>query len=235
MRNGRTWVKYTVAQKIAKYLWETVKYPVNPLDLILPRERNELKSLFFSFKHHSIKSMSIPMSHVKCDFQAPYLIEQEQRPLNQLRSIIIDENNQLIANEETYFLYKIQYKKTIPVWKLSLLDLQNGKYALGDLKKAFDLIERTAIGISLEKFIGNRQGKRTDLDKLVENYPQVSLPKGAKTRNIITALLSFGSDYTYRQLKKILQHGCAELIDQVRHKKIAVSHAAKRIELSHNQ
>lgn len=108
---------------------------VNPLDLISPRERNELKSLFFSFKHHSIKSMSIPMSHVKCDFQAPYLIEKEQRPLNQLRSIIIDENNQLIANEKTYFLYKIQYKKTIPVWKLSLLDLQNRKYALGDFLK----------------------------------------------------------------------------------------------------
>src|ERR1700685_4173622 len=65
MRNGHTWVKYVYAQKIAKYLRETVEYQINPLDLISPLERNELKSLVFSFTHHPIKSMNISIRDVK--------------------------------------------------------------------------------------------------------------------------------------------------------------------------
>jgi hypothetical protein len=73
MRNGRTWVKYTVARKIAKYLWETVKYQVNPLDLISPMERNTLKSLAFSFTHQPIKSMNVSMRDVNegCEMCLP--------------------------------------------------------------------------------------------------------------------------------------------------------------------
>ena len=47
---------------------------------------------------------------------------------------------------------KKQDKKTVLAWRLSLLDLQNGEHEIDNLKKTFDLIERTAIGIALENY-----------------------------------------------------------------------------------
>lgn len=224
MRNGRTWVKYTVAQKIAKYLWEKEKFRVNPLDLISLKERNEIKSLFFSLTPNPIRSINVPIEQVTYNFsKLPNLISN-QSSLNQLRTIIIDENNKLITNEETYFLYKIHQKKTIPAWKISLSDLKDGKYDIHNLKKIFDLIEQPAIGIALEKYLGERRGRLN-----VENSPHLTIKKGTKTRSLIAELLGFGSDYTYRQLKKILLHGDKKLIEQVRQKQLTPHAAYQRI------
>lgn len=108
----------------------------------------------------------------------------------------------------------------------------NEKYEIDDLIQTFDLLERTAIGISLEKFIGNRQRLRTDIKELVENSPQVNLERGTKTRNIVVERLGFSSDYTYRQLKKILLSNCStELFYSVRHNQISLSQAVSLGEL----
>lgn len=94
MRNGRTWIKYTVAQKITKYLWEKEKFRVNPLDLISPKERNEIKSLFFSLTPNPIRSVNPLIEQVKHSASTfPNLSNKTQTSLNQLRTIIIDENN----------------------------------------------------------------------------------------------------------------------------------------------
>ena len=84
-------------------------------------------------------------------------------------------------------------------------------------------------GISLEKFIGNRKGQRTDLNKPVENSPQVCLLRGIKTRELISQLLDLGSDYTYRQIKKIILHESDTLTEEVRNKKISIFYAASII------
>ena len=102
MRNGRTWVKYTVAQKIAKYLWEKEKFRVNPLDLISPKERNEIKSLFSSLTSNSIRSVSVLIEQVECNTsKISNFSGKNKTSLSQLRTVVIDENNKLIANEET--------------------------------------------------------------------------------------------------------------------------------------
>jgi hypothetical protein len=53
-----------------------------------------------------------------------------------------------------------------------------------------DLLERVAIAKAIEEEIGNRQGKRTDLELVVER-PQV---KGDKTRAIAAGKAGFGSE-----------------------------------------
>lgn len=47
MRNGRIWIKLGFAQKIAKYLWEQMRYKVDPLDLISPRSFLQPRTIFF--------------------------------------------------------------------------------------------------------------------------------------------------------------------------------------------
>ncbi len=163
--------------------------------------------------------------------EIPSFPDQENlSPPNQ-KPICIDENNHLIYGLEAINACKKQGKKSVFGWRLSLSDLLNGNYEIDDLIQTFDLLERTAIGISLEKFIGNRQGLRTDTKELVDEPSTSEIEKEAKTRSFIAKRIGFASDYTYRQLKKILQSGCPKLIYQIKHNKISVSKAASLAEL----
>lgn len=234
MRNGRN-IKYTFAQKIANYLWEKEKYRVNPLDLISPKERNEIKSLFFS-SPSSIRSMNVQINQVRCHALELPKITFISSPLNQLKAIIIDKNNKLIANEKTFLLYKKQNKKTIPAWKIELSDLKDGKYEVLHLRSIFDVFELIAIGISLGKFIGNRRGQRTDLFKqknpCSEYKRRLKLDEvTGRTDQFIANRLGF-SRTQYLQLKKIFLYGTDELINQIRNKEVKISDAVNRIESS---
>jgi hypothetical protein len=124
--------------------------------------------------------------------EIPCFPDQKALPVPNQRAICVDENNHLIYGLEAIEAAKKQGKKSVLAWRISLLNLQNGKYEIYDLKKAFDLMERTAIGSALDKYLGERRGRRN-----VENSPHFHI----KTRRLITELLGFGSDYTYRQLR----------------------------------
>jgi hypothetical protein len=63
-----------------------------------------------------------------------------------------------------------------------------------------DLLERVAIAKAIEEEIGNRQGKRTDLE-LVGDCPQVTADK---TRAIAAEKAGFGSEVTYRRAKAVV-------------------------------
>lgn len=209
MRNGHTWAKLKFAKKIEKYLWEEMKYKIDPLDLISPLDRMELKSLSLPFIHHPIKLMNVPIIHVKFNFSVPSLIDRDQRPLNQLRPIIIDENQQLIANPSTYFVYQQQNKKTVPAWHFSLSDLLTKKYELAVLVQTFLICERAAIGIATKKYLGNRQGRFHK--PIRRNFDEI---KG-RTDELIAALLGFGCKDSYRYAEKIQLLGSSELVKAV--------------------
>jgi hypothetical protein len=74
------------------------------------------------------------------------------------------------------------------------------RVASGELRKDFTPTERVAIAKAIEEEIGNRQGKRTDLELVVER-PQV---KGDKTRAIAAEKAGFGSEVTYRRAKAVV-------------------------------
>lgn len=230
MRNGRTWVKSHFARKIAKYLWEEAKYKIDPLDLISPLEKNELRLLSFPFMHHPIKLINIPITQVKCDFSVSNSIDRDQHPLNQLRPIIIDENLQLIANPVTYFLYQQYDKKTVPAWKFSLSSLLTNQYKSTVLMQAFLVCERAAIGIAAKKILGNRQGPRSQ--KLFRrNFYEI---KG-RTDEMIAALLGFGCKDSYRYAEKIQLLGSSELIKVVNEGKLRTSAAALLTRFTHRK
>lgn len=152
--------------------------------------------------------------------------------LSNYRAICVDANSNLIYGLEAIDAAKKRKKRAVLTWRLSLEDLRNRKYEVHHLIKTFDLFERVAIGIALEKFIGKRQGKRTDLDELLDNNPKV---QGITTRSLVAEVLGFGSDYVYRQLKKILRLGGPILIAQVRNKKISISKASEIVDCLYNK
>ena len=168
------------------------------------------------------------------------------------RPICLDQENTLIFGGKTFSLYKSQLKKTIPSWRLSLLELANGNYSNELFIKNFLISERVAIGIALERFLGNRQGYRTDLIRKAQNgfaktknitrkielktpmrnsYAQVLIEKQVPMRQLIANRLGFGSHFTYQKAKKIKLYGNMELIDQVDQKKLSIYKAANFCEV----
>lgn len=170
-------------------------------------------------------------------------------PLHKQRPIYVDEANTLIFGEKSFYLYQCHAKRTIPAWRLSLAELANGHYNSELFVKNFLISERVAIGMALEKFLGNRQGYRSDLDpikkqaesskkrntnekdnkktRLMNKHAQVSHEKRMPLRQLIANCLGFGSHFTYQSAKKIKIYASDELIDQVDQQKISISKAAK--------
>ena len=173
------------------------------------------------------------------------LISQEDKllPLFKQRPICVDENNTLIFGEKTFYLYKLYFKKTIPAWRVSLIELANGHYSSELFTKNFLISERVDIGIALEKFLGSRQGFRTDLaslknslhpsekrskkTRLMNKAAQVTLQKKMTLRQLIAHRLGFGSHFTYQNAKKIKLFANAELIEKVDQRIISISKAKK--------
>ncbi|HEY2566704.1 MAG TPA: YdaS family helix-turn-helix protein [Candidatus Aquirickettsiella sp.] len=159
-------------------------------------------------------------------------LHQKNLPLSDYRPICVDENLHLIYGLEHIEAAKRWWKKSVFSWHISLEDLRNKKYEVRYLLKSFNLIERIAIRNALEKFIGKRQGRRTDLDELVNLPPQV---QGIKTRDFVADALGFGSDYVCRMLNKIFRHGSRTLILQVLEGKISISKAGEIAEYLYNK
>ncbi len=159
-------------------------------------------------------------------------LHQKDLPLSDYRPICVDENLNLIYGLEHIEAAKKWWKKTVFSWHISLEDLRNKKYEVRYLIKTFNLIERMAIRNALEKFIGKRQGRRTDLDELVDLHPQV---QGIKTRDFVADVLGFGSDYVCRMLNKIFRHGSRTLLLEVLEGKISISKAGEIAEYLYNK
>jgi hypothetical protein len=230
MRRGIIGVSLIYALKIEKYMREKVGKVVHILDLVSPWTKYQLKNLAFPCTEQPIKLVKISMNNVKYGFTKPDWITRDLSDLNQLRPIIIDENQQLIANPSTYFLYQQQNKKTVPAWRFSLLDLLARKYEPAVLVQTFLICERAAIGIATKKCLGNRQGQRSDI-KLRRNLDEV---KG-RTDALIASLLGFGCKDSYRQGERIQSFGSDVLIQSVNKGKLRISTAAQLTHFTHKK
>lgn len=232
IRNGRNQMEVGSALLIAKYMNEQMNIKIHFSDFLEPYEKNRLKRITFKFNDPPIKLNTMFLNDVKHPTKTDW-ISEELRDLDKARPIIVDENNQLIANPITYFLHIQNCKVKILAWKISLSDLAQGKYEVSDLISIFDQIERGSIGIALGNFIGKHQGQRTDLfrnkKQCAEYEHRLKLDEvTGRTDQRIADLLGL-TRTQYRQLKKIILHGSDELIEKVRAKQITISAAASYV------
>ncbi len=235
MRRGLNRVNLIYALEIEKYMREKTKKILHLVDLVSPWMKYRLKNLTLPCMEQPIEITNISLNSVKFSHTdvcfAENVFPKNVFPnLNQLRPIILNENQQLIANPNTYLLYKLQGKKTVPAWQISLADLLARKYLPSLLVQTFLICERVAIGIAAKNFLGNRQGERSDL-KLRRNFDEV---KG-RTDELLAFLLGLGAKDNYRLAQKIYLFGSEELIHSVNEEKLTISMAARLIHLPHKK
>lgn len=230
MRQGIIHTKLRYALRIERYMREKANQFIHLHDLLSPYDKYALENLTFPSTEPPIKLIQVSVHNIIFDQEKTESTNKNQINLNALRPVIIDENQQIIANANTFLLYQQQHKKTVPAWRISLPDLLEKKYEPTVLIQAFLSSERTAIGIALENFLGERRGRKN-----VQNSAHFNFNKGTKTRRFVATYLGFGSHFTYQRAKEIFQQGCGELIEQTDQKKISISKASYLAKLTHEE
>lgn len=150
------------------------------------------------------------------------------------RHIIIDVNGVLISGLVELKAYKKVKTDQIQVVILDLESLILGIYQIKDLSNKFLISERVAIGLRLEKLLGNRQGQRNDLELKLSNiktneklfkFAGLGYKIRGRTEEKIAAVIGFSKD-SYRRAKQIYLHGSEELIQALDRNHISIKKAA---------
>jgi hypothetical protein len=215
---------YLYGQKIPFHIAERIVKESN--GKIKLREFISRKSKYYNKELDAfpIPFIEIPLKEIIFPENIISFPHQKNLSLSNHRAICVDKNFHLIYGIEHIKAAENRRKKLVFSWQISLEDLRDKKYEVHHLLKIFNLFERIALRNALENFIGKRQGRRTDLNELVDLPSQV---QGIKTRDFVAEVLGFGSDYVCRMLNKILRHGSRTLILQILEEKISISKAGE--------
>jgi DNA-binding transcriptional regulator YdaS (Cro superfamily) len=92
--------------------------------------------------------------------------------------------------------------------------------------------EKIEISLYIEGVIGDRRGKRIKL-RNTDNYPCLKFI--GEKRHLAPKLLGLGSEYKYRQAKKIISQGSNLLVEAVDRQILTISKAATMIKMSQSK
>jgi DNA-binding transcriptional regulator YdaS (Cro superfamily) len=199
---------------------------------------DEEKELTFLLKHAAFLKGApvayLPLKEIiKGDKQCPIYRDFQETtasiasaPVSE-RPVLVSSNNQLIACECRLRSYK-SFNSKVKVFRLNTLEILKNGSNIDSLLCDFPMSERVEVGLFIEKELGNRRGKRTDL-KLPDNYPEVV--SNNETREWAAMIAGFGSEFSYRQAKEILKNGIPELIKSVDDGLLAISKGRQIVRL----
>ena len=114
-------------------------------------------------------------------------------------------------------------KKTILARIVDVTSIIAGEYAENEVRKDFTPSERVAIAKAIERQVGNRQGQRTDKQR-VQKIAQVD--PGKRTRETAAEKAGFGNHETYRQAAKVVENGTPKLIQAMDEGRVSISAAS---------
>jgi ParB family chromosome partitioning protein len=120
--------------------------------------------------------------------------------LGLLQPIGVTPEHRLVFGRRRLEVFRYLGRTTIPARVVDVPSIMAGEYAENEMRKAFTVSERVAIGEAVERELGNRQGRRTD--RLPGEVPEV--PRGTETRRAAAERAGFGNETTYRQAKALV-------------------------------
>jgi hypothetical protein len=187
------------------------------------RDRRERNLPSASLRNIPVADIKVGLRHRKemGDLQA--LAESIQAD-GLLQPIGVTEKLELVFGERRLRAQKDVLKKTTILARIvDVRSIVAGEYAENEVRKDFTPSERVAIAKAVERTIGNRQGQRTDLQR-VGKIPQVA--PGRKTREIAAEKAGFGNDKTFRQAAKVLRSGTTRLVQAMDQGRVSISAAS---------
>lgn len=155
-----------------------------------------------------------------------------------LQPIGIDANYRLIFGERRYRALELLGREKIQARIVHVKSLLQAEHAENEIRKDFTPSERVAIAKAIEnelKAMERRGRPKTETGQgeliepeNVENSPQL---EGRKSREIAAEKAGFGSEFTYRQARKVTEEAIPELVDAMDRGEISISAAAMAVAL----
>jgi ParB family transcriptional regulator, chromosome partitioning protein len=150
--------------------------------------------------------------------------------LGLLQPIGVDSENLLIFGERRMRAFQLLGRAEIPARIVDIDDILQAEHDENEIRKAFTVSERVAIGEALEAEVGNRQGANQHQSKeLPQNFGE---PKRGETAEVAAKAAGFGNPETYRQAKKVIDTASPETIHAMDDGRMSVSTAAQAAELT---
>lgn len=141
-----------------------------------------------------------------------------------LQPIGITDENVLVFGERRLRAFQdVLRRETIPARVVHVRSITAGEYAENEIRKDFTASERVAIGKALEAELGDRQGKRTDVE-LPQHIAEVE--PGLETREIAAKKAGFGNRTTYEQAKRVVDQGVPELVEAMDAGEVSINAAS---------
>jgi ParB-like chromosome segregation protein Spo0J len=108
---------------------------------------------------------------------------------------------------------------------VNVTSIAAGEYAENEMRKDFTASERVAIAKAVREEIGNRQGKRTELQS---NRSEVS---GKQSRQMAAEHSGFGSATSLARAEKVVERGIPELVEAMDRGDVSLNSAANVADL----
>ena len=183
------------------------------IDQLAPKQKMANTLIKSWYQQHSKDSVFIDIKTIKINKNRDSLIQKliyvENRHTNTARPIIVDNNNQLVIGEHRLLTNRTEGKHKILAYILNYNDFLQKTDVIEELAETLPLSERTAIGVSIEKYF--REKKLSYRNNKEQNLEQ-NLPKFWQIKNTIIKRLGFNNIISYQQIKKIIRNNPSELV-----------------------
>ena len=160
------------------------------------------------------------------------------RELGLLHPIVVDTDRTLVAGQRRLEACR---RLGLDAIAATVVDLDDTRSLIAErdeneTAKPFTVSERVAIGRAIEERLGERRGSNQYQAR--SEHPHNSAeapPTGTETRDIAAERAGFGSHFTYRQAKAIVESGSPELVEAVDEGEVSVSAAAEIARQPHDE
>ena len=158
------------------------------------------------------------------------------------RPIIVGSDMTLISGSDRLAAHKALGHTTVPAIIVDIEALVLGERLITEYQEPISISDQVAVAMQIENKLGNRQGRRSDLQdnkekscKPSDSLDQTSNPLRGRTDDLASKLAGFSSRESYRRAKNVVQQGTPELITAMDNKSISISLAANLATTPHEQ
>lgn len=146
--------------------------------------------------------------------------------LGLLQPIGIDASYRLVFGERRLRAFKHLGRESIPALFINLDSIIKGEHAENEMREAFKVSERVAIGLALENEVGERRGRPTN-----EIPQEIGELKGRETAQVAADKAGFGNPETYRLAKKVVDSAAPLVVEAMDAGDVSISLAAQFVAL----
>ena len=137
-----------------------------------------------------------------------------------LQPVVVTNENKLVDGGRRIAAFRSLGWLRIPARRVNIVSILKGEHDANAYAKPWTPSEQVAIADAMVAEMEERRGRPGNIP---DNYPEL---RGRETRSVAAEKAGFGSDFTYRQARTVVQKGVPELVEAMDRGDVSISAAA---------